>query len=44
MPDIFSVQGIENLGITLANWKEDWKNSAKLMAKTRDIPSNRVLD
>lgn len=41
MPDAFSVQGIENLGITLENWKENWKNTGK--ALSRGISSERVL-
>ena len=44
MPDAFSLQWIENLGTTLSNWKKDWNNSAKVMAKTSWIPSNKVLD
>lgn len=27
MPDAFSVQGIENLGLTLEAWKENWRNT-----------------
>jgi len=43
-PDAFSVQWIENLWKTFEKWKLSWKNSAKVMAKTTDIPSSRVLD
>jgi chromosome partitioning protein len=32
MPDAFSVQGIENLGIIYEKWKTNWKNSAKALA------------
>jgi len=32
MPDAFSVQGIENLGIIYERWKINWKNSAKALA------------
>jgi cellulose biosynthesis protein BcsQ len=32
MPDAFSVQGIENLGIIYERWKTNWKNSAKALA------------
>lgn len=41
MPDAFSVQGIENLGLTLETWKENWKNTGKALA--RGISSERVL-
>ena len=32
MPDAFSVQGVENLGIVYERWKIQWKNSAKALA------------
>lgn len=32
MPDAFSVQGIENLGIVYERWKINWRNSAKALA------------
>jgi len=32
MPDAFSVQGIENLGIIYERWKSGWRNSAKALA------------
>jgi len=32
LPDAFSVQGIENLGIVYEKWKTNWKNSAKALA------------
>lgn len=32
MPDAFSVQGIENLGIVYEKWKINWRNSAKALA------------
>lgn len=32
MPDAFSVQGIENLGIIYERWKTNWKNSAKALS------------
>ena len=32
MPDAFSVQGIENLGIIFERWKIQWKNTAKALA------------
>ncbi|MBI4653262.1 AAA family ATPase [Candidatus Kuenenbacteria bacterium] len=32
MPDAFSVQGIENLGIMYEKWKIQWRNSAKALA------------
>lgn len=41
MPDAFSVQGIENLGLTLEAWKENWRNTGKALA--RGISSERVL-
>jgi cellulose biosynthesis protein BcsQ len=32
MPDAFSVQGIENLGIVYEQWKIQWRNTAKALA------------
>ncbi len=44
MPDAFSVQGIENLGSTFENWKNNWKKTAKVLAKDQGIPADKVLD
>jgi len=32
LPDAFSVQGIENLGIIYEKWKINWRNSAKALS------------
>ena len=32
MPDAFSVQGIENLGVVYEKWKTMWRNTAKALA------------
>lgn len=32
MPDAFSVQGIENLGVVYEKWKINWRNSAKALS------------
>lgn len=32
MPDAFSLQGIENLGIIFEQWKENWKNTGKALS------------
>ena len=32
MPDAFSVQGIENLGVVYEKWKAMWRNTAKALA------------
>jgi cellulose biosynthesis protein BcsQ len=32
MPDAFSVQGIENLGIVFEKWKNSWRITAKVLA------------
>jgi chromosome partitioning protein len=32
MPDAFSVQGIENLGIIYEQWKTQWRNTAKALS------------
>ncbi len=42
MPDAFSVQGIQNLGSIFAEWKEQWKVTAKALAG--DIESKFILD
>jgi len=44
MPDAFSVQGIENLGNTFEIWKDNWKKTAKVLAKDKGISHNKVLD
>lgn len=44
MPDAFSVQGIENLGNTFEGWKDNWKKTAKILAKDKSIPHDQVLD
>ncbi len=44
MPDAFSVQGIENLGNTFEGWKDNWKKTAKVLAKDKGVPHNKVLD
>ncbi len=44
MPDAFSVQGIENLGNTFEMWKDNWKKTAKVLAKDQGISHNKVLD
>lgn len=44
MPDAFSLQWIGNLWKTLSSWKENRKNTAKTMAKARNISSEKVLD
>lgn len=44
MPDAFSVQGIENLGITFESWKDNWKKTAKILAKDKQISHDKVLD
>ena len=31
-PDAFSLQGIENLGLKLEEWKRNWKNTAQALA------------
>jgi len=41
MPDAFSLQWIENLWITLENWKNNWKNTWKALAKW--ITSEKLL-
>lgn len=40
-PDSFSVQGIENLGITMEKWRTEWKNTARAVAA--DTPAKNVL-
>jgi len=44
MPDAFSVQGIENLGSTFTIWKDNWKKTAKVLAKDQGVSSDKVLD
>ncbi|MDD2225427.1 MAG: AAA family ATPase [Candidatus Shapirobacteria bacterium] len=44
MPDAFSVQGIENLGTTFEKWKDNWKKTAKVLARDKQISHDKVLD
>lgn len=44
MPDAFSIQGIQNLGEIFAQWRENWKVTAKVLAKNKGISSDKVLD
>ena len=37
MPDAFSVQGIENLGIIYERWKTQWKNTAKALSGNTEM-------
>ena len=41
MPDAFSLQWIENLWITLENWKKNWQNTWKALSKW--ITSEKIL-
>ncbi len=43
MPDAFSVQGIENLGNTFEEWIDNWKKTAKVLARDKKIEHNMVL-
>jgi cellulose biosynthesis protein BcsQ len=43
MPDAFSLQGIDNLGITFERWKNAWKITTQVIAKERGITTNNVL-
>ncbi len=43
MPDAFSVQGIENLGVNFEDWKNNWKMTGKALAKNNGITSDKVL-
>ncbi len=44
MPDAFSIQGIQNLGSIFAEWRENWKVTAKVLAKNKSISADKVLD
>jgi chromosome partitioning protein len=44
MPDAFSVQGIENLGTNFEEWKDNWKKTAKVLARDKGIRHDNVLD
>ncbi len=41
-PDAFSLQGIENLGIKLDEWKRNWRDTGKALAQNTE--SQYVLD
>jgi cellulose biosynthesis protein BcsQ len=41
LPDAFSMQGIENLGVVFERWKKNWKNTALAMAG--EISKKHVL-
>ncbi|MBU1089388.1 ParA family protein [Patescibacteria group bacterium] len=43
-PDVFSVQGIENLGKVFSSWKETWRDTGKSTARRDEkISSSHVL-
>ena len=44
MPDAFSVQGIQNLGNTFEDWKDNWKKTAKILAQDKKITYDKVLN
>jgi chromosome partitioning protein len=44
MPDAFSVQGIENLGLTFEQWKDNWKKTAMILARDKGVQLDRVLN
>lgn len=44
MPDALSLQGIENLGNMLAQWKENWRNTGKALAETSHVEHQYVLN
>ena len=44
MPDAFSVQGIENLGNTFEDWKENWKKTGKAIARDKKVSLDMVMD
>jgi chromosome partitioning protein len=41
MPDSFSLQGIENIGVVFEEWKRSWKNTARALAGS--VESRLVL-
>ncbi len=43
-PDAFSLQGIENLGVKLEEWKRNWRDTGKALSKSKGIESQFVLD
>ena len=44
MPDGFSVQGIEHIGKTFEEWKDNWKKTGKILARDKNITADKVLD
>jgi len=44
MPDLFSMQWIENIWPSLNKWKTEWKNWWKALARSNDIASSKVLN
>ena len=42
-PDIYSVQGIKNLGVVFEGWKRNWKNTAQAAAVAAHTPNNLIL-
>ena len=44
LPDAFSVQGIENLGIVYERWKINWRNSARALAGNTETKLVRAGD
>lgn len=38
-PDLFSLQGMENLGPTLRQWREEWRERLRRLPPDADLPS-----
>jgi chromosome partitioning protein len=44
MPDAFSLQGTEHLGLSLETWKRNWRDTGRVLSKSSNIESRFVLD
>ena len=42
VPDLFSLQGLKNLGPTLIQWRKDWKDRLERKPKSIDLPNNNM--
>ena len=41
-PDLFSLQGMRNLGPTVGRWKEEWRKIIEFSQTPKDIPAGKI--
>ncbi|HEY7334851.1 MAG TPA: ParA family protein [Bryobacteraceae bacterium] len=41
-PDLFSLQGMKNLGPTVTRWKDEWRKTVEFSQAPSDIPAGKI--